>query len=386
MGEKEGKKQTENDMSTRELHKRICVNLAVAIGAILLVIFVVPKLLKFFFPFIIAWIVALIANPVIRFLEKRIKLMRKHGTILVIVLVLVAMTAAVYGVVALVVDQTSSLVHELPKMYASVAQNLQEILEKLHARVHFIPANLQVFLGTEDNSMNDYITSTLEKLDSDTFSKMGSMASSFIDFIVYSVLTILASYFTTVEKENISSLLRKNTPKGIQDFVRKVKDIFVKAIGGYFKAHFKIMLVIFFITVIPFRIMGISYSGLLAAGIAIMDFLPVFGAGTILGPWAIYELLTGGYQRGILLIVLYLIILVVRQFLEPKLIGDSIGISAFQILIFMLIGYRIGGMMGLILSIPVGMVLLACYREGMFERYIRGIKILVRDINEYRKY
>lgn len=375
-----------NEIDRRELHKRICTNLAVAIGVVLLVIFVLPKLLRFFFPLIIAWIVAMIANPVIRFLEKRIKLMRKHGTALVIILVLVAMTAAVYGIAALAISQTSSLVKELPEIYTSVAQNLQEVLEKLHSKVHFIPASLQGVFEGQENSINDYITSVMDKLDSDTFSKMGSMASSVIDFIVYAVLTILASYFMTVEKENISSLMKEKTPKGIQEFVIKVKNICVQAIGGYFKAHFKIMVVIFFITVIPFSIMGISYSGLLAVIIAIVDFLPFFGAGTVLGPWAIYELLTGGYQRGIILIVLYLVIMIVRQFLEPKLIGDSIGISAFQILIFMLIGYRIGGMLGLILSIPIGMVILACYREGMFESYIRGLKILAEDINEYRKY
>ncbi len=375
-----------NEIDRRELHKRICTNLAVAIGVVLLVIFVLPKLLRFFFPLIIAWIVAMIANPVIRFLEKRIKLMRKHGTALVIILVLVAMTAAVYGIAALAISQTSSLVKELPEIYTSVAQNLQEVLEKLHSKVHFIPASLQGVFEGQENSINDYITSAMDKLDSDTFSKMGSMASSVIDFIVYAVLTILASYFMTVEKENISSLMKEKTPKGIQEFVIKVKNICVQAIGGYFKAHFKIMVVIFFITVIPFSIMGISYSGLLAVIIAIVDFLPFFGAGTVLGPWAIYELLTGGYQRGIILIVLYLVIMIVRQFLEPKLIGDSIGISAFQILIFMLIGYRIGGMLGLILSIPIGMVILACYREGMFESYIRGLKILAEDINEYRKY
>ena len=375
-----------NEIDRRELHKRICTNLAVAIGVVLLVIFVLPKLLRFFFPLIIAWIVAMMANPVIRFLEKRIKLMRKHGTALVIILVLVAMTAAVYGIAALAISQTSSLVKELPEIYTSVAQNLQEVLEKLHSKVHFIPASLQGVFEGQENSINDYITSAMDKLDSDTFSKMGSMASSVIDFIVYAVLTILASYFMTVEKENISSLMKEKTPKGIQEFVIKVKNICVQAIGGYFKAHFKIMVVIFFITVIPFSIMGISYSGLLAVIIAIVDFLPFFGAGTVLGPWAIYELLTGGYQRGIILIVLYLVIMIVRQFLEPKLIGDSIGISAFQILIFMLIGYRIGGMLGLILSIPIGMVILACYREGMFESYIRGLKILAEDINEYRKY
>ena len=75
-----------------------------------------------------------------------------------------------------------------------------------------------------------------------------------------------------------------------------------------------------------------------------------------------------------------------RQALEPKLIGDNIGTSPFETLVFMLVGYRLAGMLGLIVGIPVGMILVECYREGMFDDYIRGIKILARDINEYRKY
>ena len=81
-----------------------------------------------------------------------------------------------------------------------------------------------------------------------------------------------------------------------------------------------------------------------------------------------------------------MVVLVVRQLLEPKLIGDNIGMSPFETLVFMLIGYRLAGVLGLIIGIPVGMILIECYREGMFDNYIRGIKILAHDINEYRKY
>jgi predicted PurR-regulated permease PerM len=212
------------------------------------------------------------------------------------------------------------------------------------------------------------------------------MASSLIDFIVYTVLTILASYFITVEKDRLSMAIRNNMPHELQTLWDKVKNIFIRAIGGYLKAHLKIMFVVFGITVIPFALMGISYSGLLAVLIAVVDFLPFFGAGTILLPWAVYRILTGSYRYGIILLVLYIIILVVRQALEPKLIGDSIGVSPFQTLLFMLIGYRLAGMWGLLLGIPIGMIVVECYREGMFDRYLRGIRILVRDINEYRKY
>lgn len=370
----------------KELHKKIYVNLGIALAVLLALIFVLPRMIRFFMPLIVAWVVAMIANPVIRFLEKRIKLMRKHGMALIIVLVLVGISALLYGIIAVIITQMSSLLQELPGIYSSVMENLQEVFQKLHDKYHFIPANIQALGSDQEFALDDYILSVLDGLKSGTFSKVGSVASSVVDFIVYAVLTILASYFMTVEQDNINDLLRKNTPQGVQDFVHKVKNICIRAIGGYFKAHFKIMVVIFFITVIPFAVMGISYSGFLAALIAFVDFLPFFGAGTVLGPWAVYELLTGSYRYGIVLIVLYLVIMVVRQFLEPKLIGDSIGISSFEILLFMLIGYRIGGMLGLLLSIPAGMVILACYREGMFESYIRGIKILAKDINEYRKY
>lgn len=374
----------------KELHRKIYVNIGLALVLILFVVFLLPRLLHFFAPLIVAWIVALIANPVIRFLEKRIKLMREHGTALVIVLVLVAISALMYGILAVIFGQISSLLQELPAVYTSVVDNLQEVFQELHTKWHFIPVDFRKMLDNRENAMNDYIitalNSMIEGLNSGTFSKVGSVASSVMDFIVYTVLTILASYFMTVEKDNISKALQENTPKGLQEFFIKVKNICIQAIGGYFKAHFQIMVVIFFITVIPFAIMGISYSGLLAVLIAVVDFLPFFGAGTVLIPWAIYELITGSYRYGIILVVLYLVIMVVRQLLEPKLIGDSIGIGSFQILIFMLIGYRLSGMLGLILSIPVGMVVMACYREGMFDDYIRGIKILAQDINEYRKY
>lgn len=373
-----------------ELHRRICVNLVVALVVILFVAFVLPSLLRFFAPLIVAWIVAMIANPIIHFLENKIKIMRKHGTALIIVLVLLAIGGAIYGLLALAVTQFSSWVTELPEIYASVTENLQQVFRTLHSKYHIIPADIQELFDQRENALDTYIKTALnglmESVDSGSISKVGSLASSLMDAIVYTILTILASYFITVEKDHLSEILQKNMPQGVQDIGTKIKMIFIRAIGGYFKAHFKIMVVIFFITAIPFACMGISYSGLLAAVIALVDFLPFFGAGTVLVPWAVYRLITGSYRYAAILAVLYVVILIVRQALEPKLIGDSIGVSPFQTLLFMLIGYRLAGMWGLLLGIPVGMVLLECYREGMFESYIRGIRILARDINEYRKY
>lgn len=374
----------------KDLHRRILVNLGVALAGVLFLIFVVPQLVRFLMPLIVAWIVAMIANPIIRFLEKRIKIMRKHGSALVIILVLAALIAAFYGLAVLVASQFSSWVTELPDVYDSVTQNLQHLFRSLHQKYNIIPADVKLAFDQRENMLDSYIQKAIDGLlkmvKSGSLSKVSSLASSLMDFLVYAILTILASYFMTVEKDHFTKLLQEKTPAGVQRIWDKIKKIFIRAIGGYFKAHFQIMIVIFFITVIPFAFMGISYSGLLAVVIAIVDFLPFFGAGTVLVPWAFYRLVTGSYTYAAILFVIYVVVLIVRQALEPKLIGDNIGTSPFETLVFMLVGYRLAGMLGLIVGIPVGMILMECYREGMFDDYIRGIKILARDINEYRKY
>ena len=374
----------------KDLHRRILVNLGVALAGVLFLIFVVPQLVRFLMPLIVAWIVAMIVNPIIRFLEKRIKIMRKHGSALVIILVLAALIAAFYGLAVLVASQFSSWVTELPEVYDSVTQNLQHLFRLLHQKYNIIPADVKLAFDQRENMLDSYIQKAIDGLlkmvKSGSLSKVSSLASSLMDFLVYAILTILASYFMTVEKDHFTKLLQEKTPAGVQRIWDKIKKIFIRAIGGYFKAHFQIMIVIFFITVIPFAFMGISYSGLLAVVIAIVDFLPFFGAGTVLVPWAVYRLVTGSYTYAAILFVIYVVVLIVRQALEPKLIGDNIGTSPFETLVFMLVGYRLAGMLGLIVGIPVGMILMECYREGMFDDYIRGIKILARDINEYRKY
>ena len=371
----------------KDLHRRILVNLGVALAGVLFLIFVVPQLVRFLMPLIVAWIVAMIANPIIRFLEKRIKIMRKHGSALVIILVLAALIAAFYGLAVLVASQFSSWVTELPEVYDSVTQNLQHLFRLLHQKYNIIPADVKLAFDQRENMLDSYIQKAIDGLlkmvKSGSLSKVSSLASSLMDFLVYAILTILASYFMTVEKDHFTKLLQEKTPAGVQRIWDKIKKIFIRAIGGYFKAHFQIMIVIFFITVIPFAFMGISYSGLLAVVIAIVDFLPFFGAGTVLVPWAVYRLVTGSYTYAAILFVIYVVVLIVRQALEPKLIGDNIGTSPFETLVFMLVGYRLAGMLGLIVGIPVGMILVECYREGMFDDYIRGIKILARDINEY---
>ena len=114
--------------------------------------------------------------------------------------------------------------------------------------------------------------------------------------------------------------------------------------------------------------------------------LPFFGTGTVLGPWAVIKILSSDYQFAVGLIILYAVTQIVRQVIQPKIVGDTIGMNPLATLFFMYIGYKISSIIGMIIAVPVGMILINLYQSGVFDNQIRCIQELVNDINEFRKF
>ena len=119
--------------------------------------------------------------------------------------------------------------------------------------------------------------------------------------------------------------------------------------------------------------------------IAFLDFLPFFGTGTALIPWAVYQLVTGNFRMLIGLLILYGVTQLVRQLIQPKLVGDSMGIRPLPTLAFLYIGYRIGSVLGMIFAVPVGMIIINLYKAGAFDYILDDVKILVGGIMNLRK-
>lgn len=371
-------------MEKRELHKRILVNLGLTLFWILVVIICGPWLLRFFKPLIVAWIIAMATNPLVSFLEKRIKLMRKHGSAIVIALALILVATVLSLLVWWISSEISEWVLGLPDLYQTILNNLQEVLTPLHERFSFLPDRLEAVLSGD--KINEYIMSALNSLKESPIQMVGGVAGSIVDGLVLSVLTILIAYYFVVDREKISGWIQGHISKSMEEVWRMMKQIFISAVGGYLKACFKIMFVMFLILLVFFLALRVEYAAVIALITAILDFLPFIGTGTILWPWAVYSVLMGKYVQGVVLVAAYFVTLIVRRLIEPKLVGDSIGISPFLTLMSMFIGYRLIGMLGLIVGIPAGMLLKGLIDAGAFESQIRGIQILAEDIREYRKY
>ncbi|MBQ2836605.1 MAG: AI-2E family transporter, partial [Peptococcaceae bacterium] len=127
-------------------------------------------------------------------------------------------------------------------------------------------------------------------------------------------------------------------------------------------------------------ILGIKRAWLIGLGIAVLDLLPVFGTGTVLIPWAVIKLFSGDWAVALGMLVIYVIALVVHQMLQPKLVGDAIGLNVFATLVYMYIGYKVQGVIGMMIAVPIGMVLESFYKAGAFDRLIWCVKELGRGI------
>ena len=199
------------------------------------------------------------------------------------------------------------------------------------------------------------------------------------------IICLLSAYFFVADKGYMAQVAEKYVPASIRYNFELIKRSFRKAIGGYFKAQFKIECWIYLLLVIGLLILNVKYALLVALGIAFLDFLPVFGTGTVMIPWAVIAFLGKDYRMTFGLVIIWLVGQLVRQIIQPKIVGDSIGVDAIPTLFLLYIGYKIGGVVGMIFAVPIGIIIANLYEEGVFETTRQSVKILVAGFNRFRR-
>jgi len=368
---------------------KISVNIITMILLVLVCLFVVPKFISFFMPFIIAGIVALIANPIVKFLEKRLKIKRKAGSIFVIILVLLLVAFILYGVIAKLVQELTGFVRIAPALWENMVNSLQNIKYPVGGRfIRNINPNFQESVNKIVDTVGDGISagiqdtiSNLTNRESDT-----SLMSSVPNAIISIIMTIIASYMFVADYEFMPSFFKKVIPEKISSRFKIVIDSMKSAVGGYFAAQLKIMAVVYVVLLIGFLVLRVEFAALVALLIAILDFLPFFGTGTVMIPWAIIAAIQSNYKLAIGLFITWALSQLVRQIIQPKLLSDSMGLSPIPTLFLLFIGFKLAGALGLIFAAPIGLIVYNLYKAGVFSNFIISIKMLLNDFSKLRKF
>lgn len=365
---------------------KIFVNLLVAVLVIVLLFYAFPKVLVFFMPFVIGWIISMIANPLVRFLERKVKIVRKHSSMLIIIGVLAGVILAGYLGGARIATEAVNLANNLPEIYDSLEEDFTEIGDNLQVVYERLPVSIQKSITEITSDFAGYVSGLVQAIGKPTFQAAGNFAKNVPGTLIAIIMCILSAYFFTADRDTIMKTLKEHVPASIWSRVASVVGQLKFVVGGYFKAQFKIMAVIYVILVVGLAILKVDYVLLVAFLIAFLDMLPFFGTGTVLGPWAILKILSGDYTMAVGLVILYLVAQVVRQVIQPKIVGDTIGMNPLATLIFMYIGYRFSSIIGMIVAVPIGMIIINLFKTGVFDNQIKCIRELVNGINDFRKF
>ena len=202
----------------------------------------------------------------------------------------------------------------------------------------------------------------------------GGVAKGVTSGLLGLVVMLFAAYMFSLEREKLIAWYEKCIP----GFVKHKINVFMKNSVGvlvsYCLAQLKIMIVIIAILWIGFFIAGIGHSFIYSVLVGIVDIFPILGTGTVIIPWAIFKLITGDIKTAVILLIIYAICLVLKQVLQPKMMGDSMGISALTTIFLIYVGLKFGGLGGMLLALILGMFVINLYRLGVFDRKIAFFK------------
>jgi len=364
---------------------KVILNLLIALVVLLLTVVLLPKMLVFFMPFVIGWIIASIANPLVHFFESKLKLRRKAGSVLVIVLVISAVIGVGYLAITKLIAEGIAFASELPEIWSGLEENFNNLGKKWMVFYKRLPIDVQETITSVMSNLSQYIGEFVGKISSPTMTAIGNFAKSIPGILIAVIMCILSAYFFVAERDYLNAFFRKYVPVSIQQKWLIGYKSMKKAVGGYFIAQFRIEVWMYILLVIGLMVLNINYAFLFALLIAVLDLLPVFGTGTVLIPWAVLKWIDSDYHTAIGLLVIWGAGQLIRQLIQPKFIGDSIGVKPIPTLFLLYIGFKVAGVFGMIIAVPIGIILITLNDAGVFDTTKNSIRLLVKKVNDFRK-
>lgn len=321
--------------------------------------------LPYIMPFFIAFVIAFILKPLINFLTKKSKLSRRVSSIIVLTFVYLVIGSLLTLLGIKIVVSLGNLFSHLPLYYAKhIEPAFATMTDWFDGFISRLDPSIIQFINSALDSISSTISNLVSAISQGALSVVTGIASGVPWFVVSLIITIISSYFFVIDYYKITAFLSRQLSERVSQLLFKTKDYVVNVLFKFARAYGTLLTLTFVELTIGLLILRVQYAIPIAFVIAIMDILPVIGTGTFLIPWAVYSLFTGKVGLGVGLLIIYVVITVVRQVLEPRVVGKQIGLYPLLTLICMFLGGRLFGFWGLF-GLPIAVtVLIHLNREG----------------------
>jgi sporulation integral membrane protein YtvI len=331
------------------------------------------------YPFIIALLIAFLINPLVNFLERRGRMPRSLAVIIVMTLGFAVVAGLLTLLIAEVIAGSNYLAQVVPQQF----ETLVEYLEQYFA-AQVIPLYNQItsMFNSLDTGQQNTIMNNIENVGK----QIGTTVSNGIEQILKSVpnilgwlpnaatvliFSLLATFFISKDWYRFGDLSERVLPKKVQTSGIFVIEDLKKALFGFIRAQFTLISITAIIVLIGLLFLQVEYAITIAFIIGFVDLLPYLGTGLIFVPWIVYSFFSENMSLGIGLSVLYLIVIVSRQVMEPKILSSSIGLDPLATLVALFVGFKIFGFLGLIIG-PVALVIIKTLHHANVFRDIWG--------------
>lgn len=353
-------------------YKRIlviaCYTVLIAISAFLFFKYLFSPLLSF----ITAFLIVSATRPAVTYLYKKLGLSKKFTAIMFTVILISLLSMIIYFSVSRLLYELAQLI----KFYSSGA--FTELLNKISANLDSFLVRLsgggfakELFtkIATKGKLIETLATNAVNELMPTVMQKLMAFLSFFPSALIFIVLMFISMFYIGCDYESIIAFFSAQLSPKAKNTVFEIKKQFQSVCSELFKAYFLITLITFAELLTGFFILDIKYAVILAIIIAFVDMLPVLGTGTVLVPWGIICLVLGDSKRAIGLLVLYGTLTVVRQIIEPKIVGASIGLYPLVTLISMYCGLKIIGFPGIFVFPIAAMIIKSLNDKGIIKLF-----------------
>lgn len=316
-------------------------------------------------PVIFALVIYLLVEPFAKFLHRK-GIKKVVATTLSMIFFVIILLLIIILLGAIIVNQVIDLADNLPKYIEFLQVEVVSWFNIISEEIGGISPDL---IQTITESLTGIATNLAVYLQ-DFFLALVESVTSFSSLVVNFVLGIILAFFLSLEINDWERFAKEKVPKTFRNAYVFLKENVIKGIVIYLKSQMKLISITFILVLIGLFLIGIDSAITIALIAAVLDLIPLLGISVLFIPWIVYQLIVGSYSTAIFLSIVYVVVAVVRQLLEPKITGQSLGVSAFTMLAVALISLSIFGVAGVILS-PILLILIkALIDQGYLKRWI----------------
>ena len=361
---------------------RLGIRLLSAVLTVLLLWTVGRPLLSLFMPFILALGAAALLDRPVRWLQKRLGWSRGTVSLLTLLVLFGTIGTVLWFLVRAAALETVSLVEN----WNSLLSAAQESLQELDLWLQELLSKLPIRIVAPDQTILEQLGAWLEEWVQGAVPGLGNLtayatdkAREMVSFGLALVVFLMATYFLCAGYPYLRTRFIQRMDDSALSLLGQMKTAALAAFGGYLKAQLLLSTGVFFILLGGFLLTGQSYALLLALGLSVLDFIPLLGAGLVMVPWALIDLVTGQYERAVAVIIIWGLVSLFRRVAEPKFVGDQTGLSAITSLISIYVGMRLAGVVGMILGPILTLIVLNLLGLGLLDATKADIRLAVED-------